>query len=66
MRSQRSFSIEDILQGANPVLTIVLAAVLAILGILVILYPEVLRWLVGVVLILAAVGLVASTVTSRS
>jgi multisubunit Na+/H+ antiporter MnhC subunit len=66
MRSQRSFSIEDILQGANPVLTIVLAAILAILGILVILYPEVLRWLVGIVLILAGVGLVTSTVTSRS
>lgn len=66
MRSQRSFSIEDITQGANPVISIMLAALLVILGLLVILYPTVLQWVVGVGLILAGVGLVASIFTSKS
>lgn len=65
MRSQRSFSVDDIMQGTNPVLSIMVAALLVILGILVIVYPEVLQWVVGVGLILAGVGLVASIFTSQ-
>lgn len=64
MRSERRFSIDDITQGASPVVSSMVAVLLIILGILVILYPEVLQWVVGVVLILAGVGLVASTFTS--
>lgn len=66
MRSQRSFSVDDIMQGTNPVLSIMVAALLVILGVLVIVYPEVLQWVAGVGLILAGVGLVASIFTSSS
>jgi len=39
------------------------AALLVILGILIILYPSLLRWIVGIGLLLAGVGVFATVVT---
>ena len=63
MQTQRRFSVQGILQGTNPVLSIMVAALLIILGILVILYPPVLQWMVGIGLILAGTGMIAAVVT---
>ncbi len=58
-QTPREFSVQGILQGANPAVSIMVAALLIILGILVILYPPILQWVVGIGLILAGVGGVA-------
>lgn len=47
----------------GPVLAAVTAALFIILGILIINYPELLSWVVGIALVLAGVGLLAATIT---
>lgn len=54
----------DLTERLGPVLTAVTAAFLMLLGLLVIAYPAVLRWLVGGALLLAGVSVVASLVTT--
>jgi hypothetical protein len=54
----------DLLQGAHPVLAIVIGALLMILGVLVVLYPPLLAWSVGIGLFLAGVALLAFVFTS--
>ncbi len=54
----------DLTERLGPVLSAVAAAFLILLGLLVIAYPAVLRWLVGGALLLAGVAVVASLVTT--
>lgn len=49
--------------GGNPVVSAVIAALMIIIGILVIIYPLLLTWVVGVGLVLGAVALLAATIT---
>lgn len=65
MQTRRSTAVRDIFQGLSPVLIIVGAASLIILGILIILFPALLRWAVGIALILGGVGVFASVVTPQ-
>lgn len=51
------------LQGANPVTVIMGAALLIILGILIIIFPPLLHWVVGIGLIVAGVGAFTMVVT---
>jgi hypothetical protein len=52
-----------IIERVGPVLAIVAAALLVILGILIIIYPAILAWVVGIGLILAGVAVLASVLT---
>lgn len=63
MRSRRSTNIVDAVQELHPTVVIMGAALLVILGILIILYPSLLRWIVGIGLLLAGVGVFATVVT---
>jgi uncharacterized membrane protein HdeD (DUF308 family) len=57
-------TLADMVQGINPVLATVGATLSIILGILVIVYPSLLQWLVGIGLVLAGVALLASVFDS--
>jgi uncharacterized membrane protein HdeD (DUF308 family) len=57
-------TLADMVQGINPVLATVGATLSIILGILVIVYPSLLQWLVGIGLVLAGVALLASVFAS--
>ena len=59
-------TLADILQGVSPIVAVVAAALSIILGILVIIYPVLLPWLVGIGLVLAGVALLASVFTAAS
>ena len=52
-------------QGLGPVVSIVLAALLIILGWLIIVNPALLGWIVGLVLILVGVAILAGVLTPR-
>lgn len=52
-------------QGLGPVVSIVLAAFLIILGWLVIVNPALLGWIIGLVLILVGVAILAGVFTPR-
>jgi len=52
-----------VVQEMHPTVVIMGAALLIILGILIILYPPLLRWVVGIGLLLAGVGAFATVVT---
>ncbi|HBP89431.1 MAG: hypothetical protein KC592_13535 [Nitrospira sp.] len=52
-------------QGLGPVVSIVLAALLIIIGWLVIVYPALLGWIIGLVLILVGVAILAGVFTPR-
>jgi uncharacterized membrane protein HdeD (DUF308 family) len=56
----------DIVQGVSPIVLVVVAALSIILGILVIIYPALLPWLVGIGLVLVGVALLASVFTAAS
>ena len=58
-------NINNIVQGSNVVLSTVAAVLLVILGILVIIYPMLIGWVVGIGLILAGVALLASLYSER-
>ena len=66
MRSQPQTTLSGWVQRLGPVATAVGSALLVILGILVMAYPELLGWLVGIVLVLSGVALLASLVLSVS
>jgi Flp pilus assembly protein TadB len=51
-------------QRIGPVLTAIVAALLIIVGVLVINHPELLSWVVGIILMLGGVGLLASLATA--
>ena len=59
-------TLADIVQGVSPIVAVVVAALSIILGILVIIYPALLPWLVGIGLVLAGVALLASVFTAAS
>ncbi len=52
-------------RGVSPVLPPVAAALLIIIGIVIIVYPPVLVWIVGIGFILAGVAALAGTFMSR-
>ncbi len=54
----------EVLQRASPVVSAVVAALLFILGILIITYPVLLTWVVGIGLILAGIALLTFAFTS--
>ena len=62
MQSRRSTNILDAVQEMHPAVVIMGAVLLAILGVLIILYPPLLRWVVGIGLLLAGVGVFATVV----
>jgi uncharacterized membrane protein HdeD (DUF308 family) len=59
-------TLADIVQGVSPVVVVVVAVLSIILGILVIIYPALLPWLVGIGLVLVGVALLASVFTAAS
>ena len=59
-------TLADIVQGVSPIVVVVVAALSIILGILVIIYPALLPWLVGIGLVLVGVALLASVFTAAS
>ena len=52
--------INEMVRGSDPTLATVVAVLLVIVGLLVILYPMLIGWVVGIALILAGVALLAS------
>lgn len=52
--------INAIIRGSDPTIATVAAVLLAIVGLLVIIYPMLIAWVVGIALILAAVAMLAS------
>jgi hypothetical protein len=56
--------VNGIAEQIGPALSAVAATLLVILGALVIAYPELLSWVVGIALVLAGVGLLASVVVA--
>ena len=59
-------TLADIVRGASPIVAVVGAVLSIILGILVIIYPALLPWLVGIGLVLVGVALLASVFTAAS
>lgn len=55
--------IPDITQGLSPVLAAVLAVLFVILGIIIIFYPGLVAWIIGIGFILLGVALLAATFT---
>jgi hypothetical protein len=49
----------QIVSAIGPVPSIILAALLVILGIVIVVYPVLLAWLVGIALVLTGIGLFA-------
>lgn len=56
MRARQETGPLSIFQGAHPVTVIMGAALLIILGILIIIFPQLLHWVVGIGLVVAGVG----------
>lgn len=56
----KDFGISDLVRGTRPVVTTVFAALLIILGIIVVVYPAVLNWVVGIGLVLAGIAMLAA------
>lgn len=59
-RPTRDFGLSDLVHGTRPVVSTVFAALLIILGILVVVYPAVLAWVVGIGLVLAGIAMLAA------
>jgi uncharacterized membrane protein HdeD (DUF308 family) len=57
-------NLSEVLRQASPVVSAVVAALLFILGILIITYPVLLTWVVGIGLILAGIALLTFAFTS--
>jgi uncharacterized membrane protein HdeD (DUF308 family) len=60
MQTRFAGGMSALARGLSPVTAIVLGELLIILGVLTILYPALLYWMVGIGLILGGVALVAS------
>lgn len=56
MRARQDFGPLGMLQGVSPVTAFMAAALLIIIGILIIIFPPLLHWVVGIGLIVAGVG----------
>lgn len=54
------------IQSLGPVLAIIASALLIILGIVIIIFPVILAWVVGIGLILAGVGVFTTAVTATA
>lgn len=63
-RPIRDFGIGDLIRGTRPVVSTVVAALLIILGILVVVYPALLYWVVGISLVLAGIAMLAAIVAT--
>ncbi len=63
-RPMRDFGITDLVRGTRPVVSTVFAALLIILGILVVVYPALLNWVVGIGLVLAGIAMLAAIVAT--
>lgn len=59
-RPMRDFGIDDLIRGTRPVVSTVVAALLIILGILVVVFPALLYWVVGISLVLAGIAMLAA------
>lgn len=59
-QSRGRFDLRELTQSLSPALLTMGAVLLVILGILIILFPELLRWVTGIGLILVGVGVLAS------
>jgi hypothetical protein len=59
-RPFESFQLTDIFRGTHPVLSSVVAALLIILGILIVVYPTILYWVVGIGLALTGIAIFAA------
>ncbi len=55
------FQLIQRVRGINPLLLPVLAALLVIMGVIIIVYPPVLVWIVGIAFVLAGVAALAGT-----
>jgi hypothetical protein len=55
-----SFQLTDIFRGTRPVMSSVVAALLIILGILIVVYPTILYWVVGIGLALAGIAILVA------
>ncbi|CCF84040.1 hypothetical protein NITHO_3010021 [Nitrolancea hollandica Lb] len=60
----RDFGITDLVRGTRPVVSTVFAALLIILGILVVVYPALLNWVVGIGLVLAGIAMLAAIIAT--
>lgn len=58
--------ISGVTQSVGPVVAVVVAALLIIFGILVIAFPELLAWVVGIGLIVGGVALLATVFTTTA
>lgn len=58
--------ISGVAQSVGPVVAVVVAALLIIFGILVIAFPELLAWVVGIGLIVGGVALLATVFTTTA
>ncbi|WP_202948500.1 hypothetical protein [Nitrolancea hollandica] len=63
-RPMRDFGITDLVRGTRPVVSTVFAALLIILGILVVVYPALLNWVVGIGLVLAGIAMLAAIIAT--
>lgn len=63
-RQNRDFGVSDIIRGTRPVVSTVSAVLLIILGILVVVYPALLYWVVGIGLVLAGVAILAAVLAA--
>jgi hypothetical protein len=52
--------VNEVIRTSDPIMMTVVAVLLAISGLLVIIYPTLIGWIVGLVLIVAGVALLAS------
>lgn len=62
MRTRQNAGPLELLDITHPATLIVGSALLVILGVLIILFPPLLRWVIGIGLILAGVGVFATVV----
>lgn len=63
-RPTSDYGISDLIRGTRPVVSTVVAALLIILGILVVVYPAVLNWVVGIGLVLAGIAMLAAIIAT--
>ncbi|HEY8491001.1 MAG TPA: hypothetical protein VIO14_08410 [Dehalococcoidia bacterium] len=64
--SEVQMRISGVAQSVGPVVAVVVAALLIIFGILVIAFPELLAWVVGIGLIVGGVALLATVFTTTA
>lgn len=58
----RNFGLNELLRGTRPVISVVAAALLIILGILVVVFPALLYWVVGIAMVLTGIAILTSII----